>query len=82
MFLRDEKQIDPYALNDVYVLVNFRPVVTNNNWRMDCGVAAYDNRHGLPPFFPTRFGSRITFTAFGSNSRRLLPSTWTRRSVT
>ena len=54
MFLRDEKQIDPYALNDVYVLVNFRPVVTNNNWRMDCGVAAYDNRHGLPPFFPTR----------------------------
>jgi hypothetical protein len=54
MFLRDEKQIDPYALNDVYVLVNFRPVVTNNNWRMDCGVAAYDNRHGLPQFFPTR----------------------------
>ena len=28
--------------------------VTNKNWRMDCGVAAYDNRHGLPPFFPTR----------------------------
>jgi hypothetical protein len=38
----------------VYVLVNFRPVVTNNNWRIDCGVAAYDNRYGLPPFFPTR----------------------------
>jgi hypothetical protein len=54
MFLRDEQQIDPYALNDVYVLVNFRPVVTNKNWRIDCGVAAYDNRHGLPPFFPTR----------------------------
>jgi hypothetical protein len=54
MFLRDQQQLDPYALNDVYVLVNFRPVVTNNNWRIDCGVAAYDNRHGLPPFFPTR----------------------------
>jgi hypothetical protein len=28
--------------------------VTNKNWRMDCGVAAYDNMAGLPPFFPTR----------------------------
>jgi hypothetical protein len=54
MFLDDEQQLDPYSLNDVYVLVNFRPVVTNNNWRIDCGVAAYDNRYGLPPFFPTR----------------------------
>jgi hypothetical protein len=54
MFLADEDQIDPDALNDVYVLVNFRPVVTNRNWRMDCGVAGYDNTFGLPPFFPTR----------------------------
>jgi hypothetical protein len=54
MFLDDEQQLDPYSLNDVYVLVNFRPVVTNNNWRIDCGVAAYDNRYGLQPFFPTR----------------------------
>jgi hypothetical protein len=54
MFLGDEGQIDPDALNNVYVLVNFRPVVTNQNWRMDCGVAAYDNTLGLPPFFPTR----------------------------
>jgi flagellin-specific chaperone FliS len=36
------------------VLVNFRPVVTKMNWRMDCGVAGYDNTFGLPPFFPTR----------------------------
>jgi hypothetical protein len=36
------------------VLVNFRPAVTNRNWRMDCGVAGYDNTFGLPPFFPTR----------------------------
>jgi hypothetical protein len=54
MFLADEAQTDPDAVNDVYVLVNFRPVVTNRNWRMDCGVAGYDNTFGLPPFFPTR----------------------------
>jgi hypothetical protein len=54
MFLANEQQVDPDALNDLYVLVNFRPVVTNRNWRMDCGVAGYDNTFGLPPFFPTR----------------------------
>ncbi len=54
MFLADEAQADPDAVNDLYVLVNFRPVVTNRNWRMDCGVAGYDNTFGLPPFFPTR----------------------------
>jgi hypothetical protein len=54
MFLEDEGQTNPDELNQVYVLVNFRPVVTNCNWRMDCGVAAYDNTFGLPPFFPTR----------------------------
>jgi hypothetical protein len=54
MFLDDEAQSDPDDLNAVYVLVNFRPAVTKKNWRMDCGVAAYDNSFGLPPFFPTR----------------------------
>jgi hypothetical protein len=54
MFLADEQQASFEDLNDVYVLVNFRPVVTNKNWRMDCGVAGYDNTFGLPPFFPTR----------------------------
>jgi len=54
MFLDDHDQLDSEALNDTYVLVNFRPCVTNRNWRMDCGVAGYDNSHGLPPFFPTR----------------------------
>jgi hypothetical protein len=54
MFLADEQQVDPDALNSLYVLVNFRPVVTNQNWRMDCGIAGYDNTFGLPPFFPTR----------------------------
>ena len=56
MYLNDENQnnADLHQLNDVYVLDNFRPVVTNKNWRIDCGVAGYDNRLGLPPFFPTR----------------------------
>ena len=54
MFLEDDGQTNPDDLNEVYVLVNFRPVVTNQNWRMDCGVAGYDNTFGLPPFFPTR----------------------------
>jgi len=54
MFLADEQQTSLDDLNDVYVLVNFRPAVTNKNWRMDCGVAGYDNTFGLPPFFATR----------------------------
>jgi len=54
LFLEDEGQVDPDGLNELYVLVNFRPVITNKNWRMDCGVAGYDNSFGLPPFFPTR----------------------------
>ncbi|MCC7273412.1 MAG: hypothetical protein IT561_12150 [Alphaproteobacteria bacterium] len=54
LFIEDHDRTDAEALNDTYVLVNFRPCVTNRNWRMDCGVAGYDNRTGLPPFFPTR----------------------------
>lgn len=54
MFLENEQELDAESLNDSYVLVNFRPCVTNLNWRMDCGVAGYDNTTGLPPFFPTR----------------------------
>jgi hypothetical protein len=54
MFLDDEAQTSPDDLNQLYVLVNFRPAVTKKNWRIDCGVAGYDNTFGLPPFFPTR----------------------------
>lgn len=54
MFLEDHSELDAEALNDTYVLVNFRPCVTNLNWRMDCVVGGYDNSTGLPPFFPTR----------------------------
>ncbi len=53
MFLADEQQMSLDELTEMYVLVNFRPVLTNKNWRMDCGVAGYDNTFGLPPFFPT-----------------------------
>ena len=42
------------GLNDFYVLVNFRPVLTKKNWRMDCGVASLRQHIWLPPFFPTR----------------------------
>jgi hypothetical protein len=54
LFLTNEEQVDPDELNELYVLINFRPAVTKLNWRMDCGVAGYDNTLGLPPFFPTR----------------------------
>jgi hypothetical protein len=54
MALEDESQTRLEDLNDVYVLVNFRPAVTDENWRIDCGVAGFDNSFGLPPFFPTR----------------------------
>ena len=43
MFLADEQQTSLDQLNDSYVLVNFRPALTKKNWRMDCGVAGYDN---------------------------------------
>jgi hypothetical protein len=56
MYVSDENQHhkELHDINDVYVLENFRPAATNKNWRIDCGVAGYDNRLGLPPFFPTR----------------------------
>jgi len=54
MYLDDDSQVSLEELNEVYVLENFRPAITNLNWRMDCGVAGYDNTLGLPPFFPTR----------------------------
>ena len=70
LFLEDEDQTDPDGLNDHFVLVNFRPAITRANWRMDCGVAGYDNTFGLPPFFPTRLRApKITSIDFGSSKR-------------
>ena len=54
MALDDDAQTVLEELNDAYVLVNFRPAVTEENWRIDCGVGGFDNTFGLPPFFPTR----------------------------
>jgi hypothetical protein len=36
-----------------YVIQAHRPCVTATNWRLDCGISAYDNSNGLPPFLPT-----------------------------
>ncbi len=55
------------AINDMalkYVLKGFAPCVTSSNWRIDCGVSAYDNTSGLPPFLPTKlrcedYGNRL-----------------------
>ena len=83
MFLSDEGQTNPDDLNDVYVLVNFRPAVTKRNWRMDCGVAGYDNSFGLPPFFPTRLRLRgLHLPPLGSSSPAWRPPTSTRPRIT
>jgi hypothetical protein len=54
MFIDDQDRQLIDELGELYILDNFRPAVTKKNWRMDCGVAGYDNTFGLPPFFPTR----------------------------
>ena len=52
-FLRNPALVTMSDLSKVYVLSDYQPCVTKVNWRMDCGVAGYDNREGLPPFIPT-----------------------------
>lgn len=69
MFLADEQQVDLDALNDLYVLVNFRPVITKQNWRMDCGIAGYDNTFGLPRSSQPGCDLRTTSTGSGYNRR-------------
>jgi hypothetical protein len=79
MYLCDESQhqANLHDFNDLYVLVNFRPVVTKKNWRMDCGVAGYDNRLGLPPFFPTRLRFEDFIYRLWIQHRGLPPRMWT-----
>jgi hypothetical protein len=77
LFLANEQQTDPDDLNDLYVLVNFRPVVTKKNWRMDCGVAGYDNTFGLPPFFPTRLRFEDYIYRLWVQQEGSSPPTWT-----
>ncbi|MFH1073356.1 MAG: hypothetical protein V1743_08055 [Nanoarchaeota archaeon] len=37
-----------------YIIKAYHPFMTNDNWRLDTGVLAFDNSQGLPPFIPTR----------------------------
>lgn len=53
-FLEDPTLISVNDMKKVFVIEDFKPVVTNENWRVDCGVSGYDNTEGLPPFFPTK----------------------------
>jgi len=77
-----DDQADPDAINNLYVLVNFRPVVTNQNWRMDCGVAGYDNTFGLPRSSRPGSASRTTFTGCGYGGQASCRRTSTRHSTT
>lgn len=52
-FLRNPILVTMNDLSKVYVISDYKPCITKVNWRMDCGVAGYDNRQGLPPFIPT-----------------------------
>jgi hypothetical protein len=53
-FFRNPVLVSVNDLSKVYVISDYTPCVTSQNWRGDCGVSAYDNRKGLPPFIPTR----------------------------
>ncbi|MFA4953114.1 MAG: hypothetical protein WC584_02750 [Candidatus Pacearchaeota archaeon] len=52
-FLRNPVLVTMSDLSKVYAISDYKPCITKVNWRMDCGVAGYDNRQGLPPFIPT-----------------------------
>ena len=52
-FLRNPVLVTMNDLSKVYVISDYKPCITKVNWRIDCGVAGYDNRQGLPPFIPT-----------------------------
>jgi hypothetical protein len=72
MFLQDENQTSPEDLNDIYILVNFRPTITSCNWRMDCGVAVYDNTFFLHSS-QRAYGSRTISIACGFSSEAWSP---------
>ncbi len=82
MFLNDEKQVSIDTLNDLYVLVNFRPAVTNKNWRMDCGVAGTTILLACRPSSPPGFVLKTIFIGSGCNRTILLQRMWMRLSIT
>lgn len=53
MIINDSSYNDFDELRDFYVIDDLRPAITNKNYRMDCGVAGYDNSVGIPPFIPS-----------------------------
>jgi hypothetical protein len=69
MFLEDEGQTNPDDLNEVYVLVNFRPVVTKKNWRTTALACRHSFRRGC--------ASRITSTGSGCSRTAWRPHTST-----
>jgi hypothetical protein len=77
MFLDDEGQTSLDDLNDLYVLVNFRPVVTKKNWRMAVAYRRMTTHSGCPHFSPRACASKTTSTGCGSSSRAWPPRTWT-----
>jgi hypothetical protein len=53
-FLENPELVLRNDMSQVYVISDFVPCITAQNWRIDCGVAGYDNQNGLLPFIPTR----------------------------
>jgi len=53
MCLDNESQEEFSRHEDVFALEHLSPVATSINFRMDCGVAGYDNHEGIPPFVPS-----------------------------
>ena len=78
LFLEDHGREDAELLNDHYVLVNFRPCLTNLNWRTAAWRVTTTPpacRHSSRP----GCGSRTTSSGSGSNSPATRPPTSIRR---
>jgi len=56
--------------------------VTKKNWRMDCGVAGYDNTLGCHPSFQLTCVVRITSTDCGYSRMASAPRMWMPRRIT
>jgi len=70
-FLRNPVLFSSNGMTRVFAISRFIPCITDSNWRIDCGVSAYDNTEGLPPFIPTklRFEDYIYRIWVAKNSR-------------
>lgn len=52
-FIKDPRREDAAETGKVYVLAEYHPFISKDNWKTACGVSGYDNSDGLPAFFPT-----------------------------